>query len=443
MATVAGVPCLSQLLAWPTEHLTEAADHWEAAGGRSYEVANQVWRDALSVDWRGKSADALRAATHADMMTTCTVADQLQTAAKVARIGASDLYAARSRVRYAVEDAQTAGFDVGEEMSVIDRSTGGSVAQRAARQAMAEALAADIRQRAAQLVALDQQVAGKVTAAVTGIRDTFPQSPTPETPPTDSRVQAVDRQWKQDPTPPPDPGADPPWKNLPSPRTLEDVRDAFRQLRRGNNRPHRELDTPEEMREFYEWLTKGSVRAVPPFEFPRRMLPDGTVIEMRPDSGSGGPVIELKPPGAKQGPKIHLPVAPFLNDPPELPGTGARPPTELPPLSSGHPSPAVVPPAQFPDPADLPPWLQNPSPPGFSVSPVQQPPVFGWDQPDAPAPLVPHPAAPPPGGQSWLPEVGHDLSEGGKKVFGWVVVGGVLIWTILSGGGQGGEASVP
>jgi hypothetical protein len=87
--------------------------------------------------------------------------------------------------------------------------------------------------------------------------------------------------------------------------------------------------------------------------------------------------------------------------------------------------------------------LKNPSPPGFSVGPVQPPPVFGWDQPDAPAPPVPHPAASPPGGSSWLPEIGHDLSEGGKQVLEWVVVGGIAVWSIVAPGGQGGEASVP
>jgi hypothetical protein len=134
------------------------------------------------------------------MMATSAAADQLQTAAKVARSGASDLYTARSRVRYAVEDAHAAGFDVAEGMSVVDRSTGGSTVQRAARQAQAEALAADIRQRAAQLVALDQNVAGKVTAAVAGIRDTFPQNPITEAPSKRSRAQAVDNHtFKQDP----------------------------------------------------------------------------------------------------------------------------------------------------------------------------------------------------------------------------------------------------
>jgi hypothetical protein len=203
MSAVAGIPDLSGVLAWPTEHLTTAADHWEAVGGRSYAVANQVWRDAVSVDWHGEGADALRTATHADMLTTSAAADQLQAAAKVARSGAADLYAARSRLRYAIEDANAAGFDVREDMSVTDRSAGGSAAQRAARQVQAQAFAADIRQRAAQLVAVDQQVAAKVTAAVAGMRDTFRQNPGTSR---DPKIQAVDNHpFKQDPPAPPYP----------------------------------------------------------------------------------------------------------------------------------------------------------------------------------------------------------------------------------------------
>ncbi len=193
------------------EHLTEAADYWEAVGERCYEVANQVWREASSIDWQGDAADALRSATHADMMTTSAVTDQLQEAAKVARSGASDLYTARSRMHYAVDDASTAGFDVREDLSVTDRSSGGSPAQRAARQAQAQTLADDINQRAGQLVGLDQQVAGKVTAAVAGILDTFQSSPAPDTSPRGNRVHAVDQHtFKQDPSlPPPGPPGSP------------------------------------------------------------------------------------------------------------------------------------------------------------------------------------------------------------------------------------------
>jgi hypothetical protein len=183
MSAVAGFPGLSELLAWPTDHLTQAADYWETIGERCYGLTNQVWQDTMSVDWHGEAAEALRSATHADMLTTSAVADQLQSAAKTARGGASDLYAARSRMQYAVEDARTAGFDVSEDLDITDRLTGATPAQHAARQAQAQTLAGDIRQRATQLVALDQQVADKITAAVAGIRDTFPQNPTPDTPP--------------------------------------------------------------------------------------------------------------------------------------------------------------------------------------------------------------------------------------------------------------------
>jgi hypothetical protein len=194
MAAVEGAPGLSDLLAWPTDHLTEAADHWETVGERSYGVAHGVWSDALTVDWSGEAAEALRTDTHADMMTTSGVLDQLQSAASVARSGASDLDTARSQIRYAVEDARSAGFEVGEDLSVTDRM-GRSAAQRVARQATAQAFAGNIGERAAQLVSVDAQVAGKITAAVAGVGNTFPQ-----TSPSNGQLHAVDsRTFKQDP----------------------------------------------------------------------------------------------------------------------------------------------------------------------------------------------------------------------------------------------------
>ena len=132
------------------------------------------------------------------MMTTSAVVDQLQSAASLARSGASDLDAARSQMRYAVEDARSAGFEVGEDLSVTDRMAGGSAAQRVARQAAAEAFAGNIAGRAVQLVSVDAQVAGKITAAVAGVGTTFSQ-----TPPTNGQVRAVDnRTFKQEPPSP-------------------------------------------------------------------------------------------------------------------------------------------------------------------------------------------------------------------------------------------------
>jgi hypothetical protein len=198
MAAVSGAPGLSALLAWPTAHLTEAAAHWETVGERSYGVSHGVWRDALTVDWSGEAAEALRTDTHADMMTTSAVVDQLQSAASEARRGASDLDAARSQMRYAVGDARSAGFEVGEDLSVNDRMSGGSAAQRVAREAAAQAFAGNIGERAAQLVSVDAQVAGRITAAVAGVGNTFPPTPS-----TNGQVRAVDNHTlKQDPPSP-------------------------------------------------------------------------------------------------------------------------------------------------------------------------------------------------------------------------------------------------
>jgi hypothetical protein len=438
MPAVAGFPRLSELLAWPTEHLTEAADYWVSVGERCYMVTSQIWRDAMSIDWQGEAAESLRTATHADMLTTSAVADQLQAAAKVARSGASDLYAARSRLRYAVEDARTAGFDVGEDISVTDRLISRSAAQRAARQARAQTFAGDIRQRAAQLVTLDQQVGDRVTTAVAGIRDAFPQNlDTPRKP----EIHAVDNHWKQDP--PPGPDADRPWENQPPPRTLDEVRDALRQLRKGRNLPVRELDTPEEMQHFWDWLTKDARDLPPRGETTRKALEDGTEIDLRPGSASGGITIEVIQPGPGKNPKVHLPLSPFVDDPPQLPSLADPPPTPPALPEPGHVLPAPLPPTRFADPADLPSWLRNPSPPGFSVSPIQEPPVFEWNRPDAAPPPVSQPAAPPPSGPPWLPDIGHDLGEAGKKTFEWLVIGGIVVGGLLSAGGQDGPAPAP
>lgn len=149
----------------------------------------------MVADWESDTAETLRTDTHADLMTTSGTVDQLREAASVARSGASDLEAARSQVQYAVEDARSAGFVVGENLSVTDRTWGGSAAQRAARQAAAEAHAANIGGRAAQLVSTDAEVASRVTAAVTGVGNTFPKAPS-----TNGQVRAVDSHtFKQEP----------------------------------------------------------------------------------------------------------------------------------------------------------------------------------------------------------------------------------------------------
>jgi hypothetical protein len=156
---------LSQIRAWDVDHLIEAADHWTATADRWESTFAEVHQQAHTVAWEGIGATALRDRVTADKAHVTTKADRLREAASVARRGASDISAAQQRVMYAVEDAQNAKFRVGEDLSVTDKLNVRNSAQRAARQAQAQTFAADIRQRAAQLSALDAEVATNITAA--------------------------------------------------------------------------------------------------------------------------------------------------------------------------------------------------------------------------------------------------------------------------------------
>lgn len=431
---IASVPSLSELLAWPTEHLTEAAVHWTATGERWYEVFTQIRQDSLSVDWKGNGADALRNRTYADEVRVSGLVDQLHEAAKVARACASDLYAARSRVRYAVEDAGHAGFVVGEDLSVSDRSTGRSAATRAGRQAQAQAFAGDIRQRAAQLVGLDQQVAGKITNAMAGI-DTlrFDEAPVIGDNVVDDdkrhQVHAVDHQWKKDPSPIPGP-----------PNGANDIKKALEGIRDGKSRGVKEVDTEKEIFELWGQLSKGGRRLpVPDNYYDRVQLPDGTIIGVR-ESDGYGPTVDVKyPPGITGPTKVHLP-PPLSQAPviaaPNLPSALAHPPVTVPPAEGNHP--AISLPPTVLDHPPLPPWLQNPSPPGYQVAPSEPPPFAPVDIPDAPTAPAP-PAAHGPPITLHMPELQPPTpaqERGFLGTLGAIVVGGLAV---LGGLGEGLE----
>ncbi|MBV9723228.1 MAG: hypothetical protein JO082_15090 [Mycobacterium sp.] len=192
MAANAAFPGLSDLLGWPTDHLTDGAEYWQAVAARWYEAFAQVWHDSLSVDWEDRAVKALHDRTYADKVEVSGLVDRLHEAATIARSGASDLDAARSGMRSAVEDACAAGFEVGEQLSITDRSVGGSAAARSARRAQAQAFAGDIRWRAAHLVEIDRQVAGRITAALVDIgKMNFAEAAMPG-------IQLVDNHWHQD-----------------------------------------------------------------------------------------------------------------------------------------------------------------------------------------------------------------------------------------------------
>jgi hypothetical protein len=163
------VPTLSQIEAYSTDHLVDAADHWDGLADRWEDAHWQVRNQAHVLDWQGAAADALRARTASDYTLASSQADQLRNASRIARQQAGELDRLRNSALYAVEDAHSAGFIVGEDFSVTDTQTSSRPAELAARLAQAQAFAAEIRSRAGTLIGADSQAAGDLSGAAAGL----------------------------------------------------------------------------------------------------------------------------------------------------------------------------------------------------------------------------------------------------------------------------------
>ncbi|MHA7652752.1 hypothetical protein ACX9NE_20065 [Mycobacterium sp. ML4] len=160
---------LSQIRAWSTEHLIDAAAYWTKTADQWEDVFLQMRNQSYAIAWNGAGGDALRQRTSADLPIVSAKADLLRQASWTARNGASKISAAQRRVLYAVQDAQDAGFTVGEDLSVTDARASSTAAEQAARQAQAHAFAGDIRLRAGQLDGAEVKVAGQLAAAAAGL----------------------------------------------------------------------------------------------------------------------------------------------------------------------------------------------------------------------------------------------------------------------------------
>lgn len=165
------IPTLSQIESYSTSHLVEAADYWSGLADRWEDAHWQVRNEAHSLNWEGSAGEAMRARTSADYTVANERADQLRSAAGIARQQAGELERLRNQFFYAVEDAEDVGFTVEEDLSVIDTHPSGNVAELVARQAQAQVFSADIRQRAIALIAADSEVAGNLTTTAGSVGD--------------------------------------------------------------------------------------------------------------------------------------------------------------------------------------------------------------------------------------------------------------------------------
>lgn len=455
MAAITSVaPTLSQIQSWSTDHLETAAAHWTETAESWEHAFTAVHREAPNPGgtmWEGVAADAAVLRTGTDRVVVAGAADSLHAAAKAARYGADEIAGARELALQSINEARANGFTVGEDLSVTSRQAGPPALQ-VARQAQAQAFASAIRVSAENLVAVDSEVAGKVTAAVSGV-SSAQFGDTPVTPPREPKkptIQAVDNRTVKDAPPQPVP-PDPPPGPLPPVNNAGDVRNVLDPLQNGGKRGPNGVGTRPDVTEvwdsgatkrMWDYLTRNATDTAPRsgYDGVTRVLPDGTEIGLRQSGKGWGDTIDVWYPDGTST-KVHAPYSPYfppvISSPPQLPPLADPAPTPLPPPQVGR-APVALPPSTIFDPNGLPPWLQNPSPPGFQVQP--NPPLT--IAPGVELPLLPTPAPPasPPGGSSVLGDIGHDLAEAGKKtgegvVAGIVILGGVAA-SIFTPSGQ-------
>ncbi|ETB02703.1 hypothetical protein P863_24820 [Mycobacterium avium subsp. silvaticum ATCC 49884] len=448
---------MSQVRALDTKYLTRAADFWSRSASlweQTFTEINDRMLAPRGVAWKGQAAVAAQARAYRDVISVRAVADQLHQAAAIALRGDEQLQACREGVLDAVVAAESDGFDVGEEYSVADRSKGGPANFRSSRQALAEEHASFIRHRLAALIATDQQLASKI-AATTKCVDTLTfegssgRGDTIAGDNTDHGIQLVDNKTRKDsPQPvPPDPQPGP----LPPVNNGDDVRNILDPLQNGGKRGRygvgtnpgvKELWDRSSIKRMWDYLTRNAADSPgrPGYDGVTRVLPDGTEIGLRQSGKGWGDTIDVWYPDGSDK-KLHVPYAPpVINSPPQIPAVGQPVPLPGSPPQVGGPPPVAFPPTQVVDPARLPPWLQDPSPPGFHVTPATPLPIAPLDTPDTPtlAPSATPGLASSSGGASPLSDFAHDLADAGKKAGEGLLAGIVILGSILAGGASPG-----
>jgi uncharacterized protein YukE len=152
-----GLPTLTQIRGWRTEHLRSAAERWSAAAQTWTAVYDEITAGVQApsgTPWEGEASAAARDRVGDDRDRVTQMSDRLHRAARAARSGHQAVEDARRAALLAVDVATVMGYDVREDLSVVGRRPGHTL--------QAELLGLGLRVAAAQLAAADQRVAGEL-----------------------------------------------------------------------------------------------------------------------------------------------------------------------------------------------------------------------------------------------------------------------------------------
>lgn len=303
-AAAGGFLTRADIEAWGTTHLEAAATHWRSTAAHwegHFETIHTGMLRPGGTTWEGTAADAAAERSWGDLVKVRGAGDALYAAAGHATNGAGDIAWAKRQALDAIAEAEEAGFTVGQDFSVTDKSAGSLLRSTAARQQQAQAFATEISTRVQALAAIDQAVATRISGALgplDAMKFTEPEgAPAPAPPAKDHEpeVQAAGYGIKQD-VPPPTPA-------VPAGPNAADMK---------------------------RWMTQSGVEGQNRYGDPGRgtwkVLPDGSEVGERyaaKSTGTNSLDIDLKSANGAEHWKVHI--NPKTGGVPEIPAPKAPP----------------------------------------------------------------------------------------------------------------------
>lgn len=165
-AQAVAIPTRTEIEAWTTRHLADAASAWRGAAAASEDAFDQHRQNIVSpggTTWEGDAKDAALDRVTRDTAVVGSQNEVLLGAADTAENGVTDINAAQREVLAAITAAEADGFRVGEDLSVTD-TRAYDLDTAAARATAATEHAEDIRWTAERLVQADSLAGSQLQA---------------------------------------------------------------------------------------------------------------------------------------------------------------------------------------------------------------------------------------------------------------------------------------
>ncbi len=171
MVDANSLPTLTQINTWRVDHLDAAADMWVErtdAWEKAYRaVVNEVIQPG-GQSWDGAAAEAAIRRVTSDRREVLAAADSLNKAAAIARSGAADIRSAQKATLDKIRAARSHGFDVEDDLTIVDTTLSSSSAR--GREAVGMRHAKSVWNAAEALAAIDRTVARKLVEAIEALK---------------------------------------------------------------------------------------------------------------------------------------------------------------------------------------------------------------------------------------------------------------------------------